>query len=153
MAPFHQEKLKILSQKYIMVFFQNFNGKFFEKKFLVILHGRKTNYTFVRYYMKCLYAILEVPKNLHGLEKSVFSMFWFLNSLHTHYNAYYSAENSHFKGKRRKSHQDIIRWSWNNKQMVLMVQKIIFRVRQDSQMTQNGHFRPFDSYKATKVAK
>jgi len=53
-------------------FFQNFKGKFFEKKFLVILHGRKTNYTFVRYYMKCLYAILEVPKNFHRLDKSVF---------------------------------------------------------------------------------
>ena len=72
MAPFHQEKLKILSQKYIMVFFQNFNGNFFEKKFLVILHGRKTNYTFVRYYMKCLNAILEVPKNFHSLDKPVF---------------------------------------------------------------------------------
>ena len=53
-------------------FFQNFKGKFFEKKFLVILHGRKTNYTFVRYYMKCLNAILEVPKNFHSLDKSVF---------------------------------------------------------------------------------
>ena len=31
--------------------------------------------------------------------------------------------------------------------------KIIFRVRQDSQMAQNDHFRPFDSYKVTKVAK
>ena len=99
-----------------------------------IIHLSDTTWNASMQFWKCLKIFI-------GSTNLFFSMFWFLNSPHTHYDGYYSAENSHFKGKRRKSHQDIIRWSWNNKQMVLMVQKIIFRVRQDSQMAQNGHFR------------